>query len=340
MHKLPLYFKPNGGLMRNFNLVSLIKNNISAGLFLLLLAPFIGELFSAHQPPLNFFNPVFFIMTALPYGFGAVIVRELMIRWGGGAIRFFLLALAYGLFEEGIVVRSFFNANWSELGALQGHDFAFGISWTFAFVLLHFHIAFSMWVSISLANMLYANKRNESWLSDKMLYLSILGLALWLPVGWFMTSYIPPLFHYIGVFVIFIGLILAAYKLPKVPSLKIVSQLKTHNLWFFALGVVNVIITYFIVFIGPEMGFLPPTSIAMAVLIVANAATFIFVGMWTDNFTRWSDQARLALTTGLLSIFFFISVANDFEEGFVGGSIVALIAGLFLFQLRKQIKQT
>lgn len=319
-------------------MLNYIQNKISPGLFLLFFAPFIGELLSGHQTPLEFFNPLTFILTALPYGFGALIVRELSIRWGGRALKFFLLALAYGIYEEGIVVRSFFNANWSELGALQGHDFAFGISWTFAFVLLHFHIVFSIWVSLSVAEMLYATKRNETWLSHKMLGLCILGLALWLPAGWLMTSYMPPIFHYIGVFILFIGLIFAAYKLPKTSPAKIIRKPKHRSLWFFVLGVINVIITYFIVFIGPEMGFLPPTTIAMAILILANAATLILIGRWTAKFTIWSDQNRLALTLGYLSIFFFISVTQDFEDGFAGGSIVALITGLFMFQLHKYIQ--
>lgn len=325
--------------MSKFNMVSLIQNKISPSMFLLFFAPFIGELLSGHQPPLDFFNPLTFILTALPYGFGALIVRELTIRWGGGALKFFLLVLAYGLYEEGIVVRSFFNANWSELGALQGHDFAFGVSWTFAFVLLHFHAVFSMWVSISVAEMLFSKRRNKNWLSNKMLGLCILGLALWLPAGWLMTSYIPPIFHYTAVFVIFLALIFAAYKLPKTPRAKIVYQSKPHSFWFFAVGTVNVIITYFMVFIGPEMGFLPPTLVAMAVLFLVNAATLILIGMWTDNFTRWNDQNRLALNIGFLTIFFFISVTQDLDEGFVGGSIVALIAGLFLFQLHKYIQK-
>lgn len=323
--------------MPKFNIVNLLQNKVSAGLFLLFFAPFVGELLSAHQTPLQFLNPLFFVMTALPYGFGALIVRELTIRWRAGAVGFMLLALAFGLYEEGIVVRSFFNANWSELGALQGHDFAFGISWTFAFVLLHFHVVFSMWVSVNLAEILYASKRNESWLSDKMLALCILGLALWLPIGWVMTDYMPPILHYIAVGLVFLGLVFAAYKLPKVRRAAVNIPTKTPAIWFLILGVTNVAITYFMVFIGPEMGFLPPTWIAMLILLFANAMTIWLVKVWTGNFTNWNDRNRLALATGFLSIFFLVSVGEDLDNGFGGNSIVALVAALFLFQLYKTI---
>ncbi|MBL1242098.1 MAG: hypothetical protein COB13_009630 [OCS116 cluster bacterium] len=324
--------------MAKFNMVRLIENKIAPAVFLLFFAPFIGELLSAHQTPLGFLNPLSFIAMALPYGFGALIVRELLIRWGGGMFKFFLLALAFGLYEEGIVVRSFFNPNWSELGALQGHDFAFGVSWTFAFILLHFHLVFSMWVSISLAEMLYAKRRNVSWLSNKMLGLCILGLALWLPAGWLMTTYMPPIFNYLGVIVIFIALIFTAYILPPKPRAKIVSKAKLHSIWFFVVGVINVITTYFMVFIGPEMGILAPLPMAMGILFSISFATFGFVAYGTGLFTRWSDQNRLSLAMGVLSIFFFISVTKDLDEGFVGGSLVVLVTFIFLFQLYQQIK--
>jgi hypothetical protein len=87
-------------------------------LTLLLLAPILGELLSAHQSPLEFFNPGNFLILSLPYGFGAILCRELVVRWKKGLLGLLLLGIAYSIYEEGIVVHSFFNPNWGELGAL------------------------------------------------------------------------------------------------------------------------------------------------------------------------------------------------------------------------------
>jgi len=80
-------------------------------LTLLLLAPVLGELVSVHQTPLEFINPLNFIILSLPYGFGALICRELVVRWKKGWLSLLLLGVAYGVYEEAIVVYSVFDPN-------------------------------------------------------------------------------------------------------------------------------------------------------------------------------------------------------------------------------------
>lgn len=57
-----------------------------------------------------------FLVLSLPYGFGALTIREFLIRWKKGWPSLLILGLAYGIFEEGIVVYSVFDPGWSELG--------------------------------------------------------------------------------------------------------------------------------------------------------------------------------------------------------------------------------
>jgi hypothetical protein len=46
---------------------------LSPGVALLLLGPVLGELVSGHQTLFEFVNPLAFVLSALPYGFGAII---------------------------------------------------------------------------------------------------------------------------------------------------------------------------------------------------------------------------------------------------------------------------
>jgi hypothetical protein len=48
---------------------------------LFFLAPAIAELLLGSSPPSEFFNPFIFLLLASLYGSGAVIVRELKVRW-------------------------------------------------------------------------------------------------------------------------------------------------------------------------------------------------------------------------------------------------------------------
>jgi hypothetical protein len=88
---------------------------VSPSLLLLLLAPAIGELLSGSSPPLEFFFPPSLILLALMYGCGALVCREMVVRWGKGWLSLLLLGIAYGIYEEGIVLRSFFNSAWQDL---------------------------------------------------------------------------------------------------------------------------------------------------------------------------------------------------------------------------------
>jgi hypothetical protein len=130
---------------------------LSPGVTLLLLGPVLGELVSGHQTLFEFINPLAFVLSALPYGFGAIICRELAVRWGKGWFSLALLGIAYGIYEEAIVARSVWDPDWAELGALRDYAYWRGITWTYAQVLIHFHLTISIISSVVLAEILLSS---------------------------------------------------------------------------------------------------------------------------------------------------------------------------------------
>lgn len=314
-----------------------ITSRIQPGVVLLFIAPFFGELLSAHQTLFQFVNPITFLMTALPYGFGAILCRELRIRWNTDWVGFLLLAIAYGVYEEAIVVRSFFNPQWSELGHLQEY-FAFGLNWTYSFVLVHFHVVISIWCSVQFCELVFPHNRDERWVSGWKLVLCFLGLLLWLPVGWFMTDFVPSGALFFGFVLLFITLILLAKFHPAIDSLsKNEHRIRSSSAWPYSLiGAINVISTFSLVFFLPEQGVFPPLWIIMGALVLINGGSLLLLLRLTDSFRDWTDQHRWALLTGFLSFFLFISIVKAFE-GTVGNGIVALIFLFGLIRLRKHI---
>lgn len=87
------------------------KLGFPPALALFLLAPAIGELLSGSAPPVEFFSPFGFVMIVSLYGSGAVVVRELKVRWKKGIASMLLLGAAYGVLEEGLLSRFLANAN-------------------------------------------------------------------------------------------------------------------------------------------------------------------------------------------------------------------------------------
>jgi hypothetical protein len=303
---------------------------IPPGLALLLLAPLLGELVSAHQPLLEFCNPLSFLILALPYGFGALICRELVARWGKGRLSLLLLGIAYGIYEEGIVVRSLFDPNWGELGALARYSYFAGVNWTWTAMLIHFHVLISIGASVMLVEILYPEKRHQRWLSNKALIGCFVGLLLWIPLGLWMTSYKPPPGWYSLCWAAIFALAWAAHRLPARPF-RPIERAVLHPIFFFLLGLVNMTIFFFTVFLTPEYG-APPLVVTIVWLILLDGLTFWLVLRLSGNGYGWDDRHRLALVAGFLGFFIFFCFAQDFEE-LQGTSIVGFASVIALWRL-------
>ena len=76
------------------------------------LAPLLGDMISGSSPPKEYFQPIPYVILTMLYGVGAVIIREFSRRWAKGWVSILIMGMAYGIFEEGIMVRSFFDPGW------------------------------------------------------------------------------------------------------------------------------------------------------------------------------------------------------------------------------------
>jgi hypothetical protein len=311
-------------------------------LTLLILAPLLGEIVSGHQPPLELCKPISVVLLMLPYGLGALICRELVKRWKKGWLSLLFLAVAYGIYEEAIVVRSFFNPGWSELEILKQY-YAFGINWTWSETMVHFHVLVSVAAGILLVEMIHSDRKAEPWLGNKGLIACIIGLELWAPAGWLMTQYIPPWPWYILAWIAIIGLILAARCVPAdFPAP--VKKKSPHPIFFFLLGFINMTLFFVGVYMLPEY-WAPPLWLAAGGLVLLDALTLWLLLFWSGNGGAWDDRHRLAWVAGGLGFFILFNFTSDLEEGFAGRSCVsvAAILGLILFSIlvkrRKHIPQ-
>jgi hypothetical protein len=295
-------------------------------LTLLILAPLLGEIVSGHQPPLELCNPAAVALLMLPYGLGALVCRELVRRWKKGWPSLVLLAVAYAFYEEAIVVRSFFDPNWAELEILKP-DYVLGVNWTYAEMLIHFHVLVSIFAGILLAEMIHAGRRKDPWLSNPGLIACIAGLALWFPAGWLMTQYVPPWPGYILSWVAIAALILAARFVPAgVPAP--VCRNPPHPVFFFLFGLLNMTLFFVATYMLPEV-WTPPVWLSVAGLALLDLFTLLLLLSWSGNGGAWDDRHKLAWTAGSLGFFILFNFASDLE-GFAGRSCVSAVAILGL----------
>ena len=83
-------------------------------ILLLLLAPLIAEVLWGTT---TVTNPAAYLIQIGLYGGGAVLIREVVRRWGGGWPSILLLGAAYGAIEEGLLEPNWFTP------ALQTHPY-------------------------------------------------------------------------------------------------------------------------------------------------------------------------------------------------------------------------
>lgn len=155
---------------------------------LLLLSPVTAELLSGSAPPVEFLSPIGLLILIPWYGFGAVLCRELSVRWQGGVAGLFLLGAAFGVFEEGILVKTFFDPHAGDLGVLQTFGWWAGANWPWILELTLFHALVSITLPVLVVGSLWPAERDHPWLSGRaisVLFGIMVAMAL---LGWFFLS--------------------------------------------------------------------------------------------------------------------------------------------------------
>ncbi|NUS00076.1 MAG: hypothetical protein HOV67_33055 [Kribbellaceae bacterium] len=144
---------------------------------LVLLTPLIAE-FSLGTVPVRM---LYLVLMYIPiYGAGALLVRELARRSGGGRPTIALLGVCYGLLEEGLALQSLTSPHL--YGAASWGPRVFGINTTYAELNLPYHIVFSVLIPIALVEFLFPRVGKQPYLRRGGLilttFVTILGAIL------------------------------------------------------------------------------------------------------------------------------------------------------------------
>ena len=307
---------------------------IPPALTLFLLSPLLGELISGHLSPLEFFHPVRFVITVVPYGCGALICREIVVRNQKGFLNLILAGIAFGLFFEGIITRVIFNPQWVGLGALSSYDRFFGMNLILTVGIVHFHTLISILSAILLTELLYPERKNESWVGYPVLVLCFIGLVSWIFLFGIIVSYNPPIEGIVVIFCLCTGLIILSMKIPA----KIFSddkEYKIHSVIFWLLGFLGMTLIMIGVYVLPQGGVHIPTVLYFFILILIIITEFILLIYLTKNGKNWSDHNCFYLIIGWLTFFLFLTAA----QLFTGKSIVSFVTIILFIRLKKKLNK-
>ncbi len=304
------------------------------------LAPAIGELLSGSSPPLDFFNPFSLFLLCLMYGGGALLVREAVFRWKQGWLSMLLLGGAYGIAEEGLACKSFFDPGWMDIGVLGTYGRWAGVNWIWTLELTAFHAVFSISASILLVTLLFPEKRNEPWLSRRGLWLAGAGFAFIIPFcNRFLTPYRPPAGPIAAASLVACVLVLAAWKLPRTLPWERVfgavnGQKEATVRWSSAFGLVWTPLLFFFSWIFVSLS--PSALLTGTAMLTFFAISGILLARMTAYGRAWSALHTHGLVASSLGFFIFLGAILEMG-GVRGMSVVAAGFVLFLLWLRRTL---
>ena len=319
-----------------------VKRHLSPARVLFLLAPAIGELLSGSAPPVEFFNPVVFALLILLYGGGALLIRELVHRWGKGWPTLLMLGAAYGIAEEALMVKSFFDPNWMDLGPLGSYGRWAGVNWVWSLHLTLYHATFSIAIPILLVNLLFPAHRSTAWISERTFkWLSILWVAE-IAFGFlFLTPYRPPLVPYLLALLITIGLVWWARHVPRaLPGLE--TTRVARPLWYGLTGFLATTGVFLLAWLGPEVG-LPAWLTLLLMAGVAVLAGWVVLKRLGAGILG-SGRHQLALASGALGFLILLAPLQELDparaDNPAGMAVVGLAALILLAWMTRRMGRT
>jgi len=312
---------------------------IPPALVLFFLAPAIAELLLGSSPPSEFFNPFILLLLSSLYGSGALVVRELKVRWDKGYVSVFVLGAAYGIVEEGLMVKSFFDPEWMDLGILGVYGRWAEVNWVWAEWLTIYHALFSIAIPTTLVELAYHERRNERWVGNRKL--AGLGVLLGAVTAFgflFLTKYRPPLVQYLLSVMAAVFLVIVAWRVPsRLGRCGILDPWEASRL---ALIGLLTALTFFLLFmVGPYAVGQPPILMVMGIALVS--ALFFFLRRY-----KWGEATlyhKFSLTAGAVAFLIALTPFQELDksrpDNTQGMLIIGIIALVMLLLLRRKMRR-
>ena len=314
------------------------KRGISPALVLFFLSPMTAELLSGSSPPAEFFQPFSLLLLCLLYGSGAILIRELALRWRKGWPSIVVLGAAYGIIEEGLMVKSFFDPQWVDIGPLGVYGRWGGVNWVWALGLTIFHTVWSICIPILLVTLMFPNRANEPWIGRRMFRALAVLLVADVVLGFTaLTPYRPPVVPYLLAVLAAIALHVVAKRMPAAfrearPINAAVD--KPRSLAFYAAGLAGAVAFFALLWAVPNTKVGPLADMALMLLLVT---MLWFVFRRGSSASRWDARRQLALASGALSFLIILAPLQQMDPARAvemrGMALVGLAMVIFLVWL-------
>ena len=273
-----------------------LYNKIGPVLILFILSPVIAEVFSGSTPASRIEQLIF---ESVFYGSAALLIREFARRYKLGWFSIILLGLAFGIFEEGLLLQSAFNQHFLNYDISFGR--LWGVNWVWSEIIIINHAIWSITIPVIFTELIFPDRKNQPWLGKLGIVIFVILFLLssyafyntFYKMSGFSTSWI----HYSLAGLLAAGIILTATYLPVKPLVKY--HFKTPPA--LVIGLISFIVSsgwlnlLSLVF-KKEPG-VPAWLVESCGLLIISILLFFILG-WLNN--EWNDIHRFSLACGAL----------------------------------------
>lgn len=287
---------------------------IAPALLLLVLAPLTAEFLlgdvSVRSLPL--------LLIFLPqYGGGALLIRELARRTGRGWPTMLLLALAYGLVEEGLTTQSLFNPNYVGQHLLQyGYVSVLGTSLNWAVFVLTIHVVWSISTPILIAEGVAGARRTTPWLGRPGVgvaaALFVVGCAITVAISLFQSPFVAPLPQLLAAVVLAAAAVAVGFGAFRAGAARARVPGWTPPVWLAGLLSLALASAFELVRHLSQSAGVPAVLNLLAMLACALVAVVV-IGRWSRT-EGWGPAHLLALAAGTILTYGWVSTTT-----FLGG---------------------
>jgi hypothetical protein len=299
------------------------RNKYLAALTLLLLPAISVELLTGDTTLRNFFNPVAFGVLTITYGGALLLMRETVVRWGQGFASVLVFAAGYGMVNEALTSKGFFDPHFYAVAAngLEGFGRWFGINVPWSISISIFHATFSVIVPLVIVSAIFPGR--ERWLGNKTYAALMAAFVAIVTFSFRVLS--PPATHYrynegpgpLSLILALLALdIVVAWKLPELHPSR--WRLRLPSSALFGLGIVYAF-AYFVSTRILHAEASPVAFVALDLLLFAAVPIVLLLKL-----PEPSSRGKVALAAGLLFPM-MLTAARGGGPGRVFAAIIVLV---------------
>lgn len=274
-------------------------------------SPVIAELLSTSVSPVAFFIPWVFALFVLFYGCGSILIREFSIRWGSGWRGVLLLGAGFGILQEGVSTRAFFDPAWRSLGPLAGHGRWFGVNviWTLDVIL--YHAVVSVAIPILLVGLLFPRSAAKPWLSRWGLALVsslfLFGAAVFVRKG---GTYPAPQMGIVACYAAVVVTVILAWWIGRRPA-AVAPATGVSVRGYFLLGFGTTVAVLMQMYLVPQLFHWPAGTLGLLAAVALGSGRWL--RKWSGNGYHWTPRKQFALIAGVLLCFAMMASWQDFN---------------------------